>query len=478
MNSEKVLKTVEQILQKRLTQIEQKVLILSWEGQSYKDIEENTGYVIGYLRDIGSGMWKEISEVLQQRVTKKNLPLILAQLERERDLNLPHNPQLELEQGKHFEEKTNSEETVEASQTSSINYSKYVIGSNDYFQSQNNLSFPSAPVSSNSRLYINRPPAEKLACAEIARQGCLLRIKAPQKMGKSSLLNQVIARSHSLGYQIAYIDFKDAEEVIFQSIDRLVKWFCAAVCQQLNLHPNFDYYWDEDMGSKMSCKIFFASYIFEHIKSPLVLTINEVDILFQYPQTASDFLPLLRSFYEQSRRSAIWQKLRLVLVYATDVYIPFKIDRSPFNVGLSIKLSQFNREQVLSLAQRYGLNWRVEVEVTQLMSLIGGHPYLVNIALYYLSQETLTLKQLLHNAPTPSGIYNQHLQSYLILLQKDIQLETAMYQVVNSNEAIKLDTLIAYKLESMGLIVLDGFWATPSCELYRRYFFEVLKSEA
>ncbi|MEM7590809.1 MAG: hypothetical protein AAF383_04715 [Cyanobacteria bacterium P01_A01_bin.83] len=43
MNSEKVLQTVEQLLQKQLTQIEQRVLILSWDGQSYKEIEDNTG---------------------------------------------------------------------------------------------------------------------------------------------------------------------------------------------------------------------------------------------------------------------------------------------------------------------------------------------------------------------------------------------------------------------------------------------------
>ncbi|HEY9771577.1 MAG TPA: AAA-like domain-containing protein [Coleofasciculaceae cyanobacterium] len=40
-----------------------------------------------------------------------------------------------------------------------------------------------------------------------------------------------------------------------------------------------------------------------------------VNRIFEYPQTAVDFLPFLRSFHEQSRRSATWQKLRLVLVY-------------------------------------------------------------------------------------------------------------------------------------------------------------------
>ena len=426
------------------------MLILSWEGQSYKDIEENTGYVIGYLRDIGSGLWKELSEVLEQRVTKKNLSLVLEQLAQNQDLVQRRNP---------------------TPQADSSNLKKAPIAS------QNDLSFPSAPVPFNSRLYIKRPPYEELARAEIAQQGCLLRIKAPQKMGKNSLLNQVIDRADSLGYQIAYLDFKDAEEKIFSSIDFLLHWFCAAVCQQLNLPPNLFYYWDDDMGCKMSCKIFFESYILEHTKLPLVLIINEVNRIFEHPQTAIDFLPLLRSFHEQSRRSEAWQKLRMVLVYSTDIYVPLKINQSPFNVGLSLKLPPFNQKQVLNLAERYGLDWQAN-QVEQLMSLIEGHPYLRNIALYYLSQETIGMEQLLLillNVPTPTGIYSQRLQSYFILLQQDSQLMSAMYRVANSDEPVKLDPLVAYKLESMGLITLNGFFAQPSCELYRLYFREVLE---
>ena len=450
MNSEKILKTVEQLLQKQLTQIEQRVLILSCEGQSYKDIEESTGYVIGYLRDIGSGIWKELSQVLQQRVTKKNLSLVLEQVQQNPSSILPIDPQPE--------KKPTKKPTK------------------DLIWTQNDLSFPSAPVPFNSRLYIKRPPYEELARAEIAHQGCLLRIKAPQKMGKSSLLNQVIVQADSLGYQIAYLDFRDAEEAVFDSIDLLLHWFCAAVCQQLQLPPNLDYYWDEDMGSKISCKIFFESYVLKHTQSPLVLTINEVNRIFEHPQTAVDFLPLLRSFHEQSRRSATWQKLRLVLVYFTDIYVPLKINQSPFNVGLSLKLPQFNREQLLELAQRYGINWQSD-EVERLMSLVGGHPYLVNIALYYLSQKIINIEQLLENAPTPTGVYSQHLQGYLILLQKDNRLMSAMERVVNSDEPVRIDTLVAYKLESMGLIALDGFFARPSCQLYRLYFREVLGLE-
>lgn len=106
-------------------------------------------------------MWKELSDVVQKRVTKKNLSSILEQFE-QNFLSLPiQNPQVE------------SEQQV----------------SNDSDNIPGDFSFPSAPVPSNSSLYIKRPPCEELAQREIAHAGCLLRIKAPSKMGKSSLLN-------------------------------------------------------------------------------------------------------------------------------------------------------------------------------------------------------------------------------------------------------------------------------------------------
>lgn len=50
-------------------------------------------------------MWKELSEVLQQRVTKKNLSLVLKKLELNRDLILLHNPLIKSNENKRSFEK-------------------------------------------------------------------------------------------------------------------------------------------------------------------------------------------------------------------------------------------------------------------------------------------------------------------------------------------------------------------------------------
>ncbi len=45
-----------------------------------------------------------------------------------------------------------------------------------------------------------------------------------------------------------------------------------------------------------------------------------------------------------------------------------------------------------------------------------------------------------------------------------------MQQVIAADERIELDAIAAYKLESMGLVKLNGNQAYASCDLYRLYF--------
>lgn len=178
----------------------------------------------------------------------------------------------------------------------------------------------------------------------------------------------------------------------------------------------------------------------------------------------------MRSWYEEAKRRPIWQKLRLIVVHSTEVYVPLQLHQSPFNVGLPIQLQSFSFEQVQQLALRYGLAWKNGLEATLLMDMVGGHPALVHLALYHLSQQEITLTQLLQNSATPTGIYYHHLQRHWVTLEAQPELASALHKVINTTEAVQLEPVIAYKLSSMGFIKLDNNKATPSCQLYRKYF--------
>ena len=333
------------------------------------------------------------------------------------------------------------------------------------------LEFPSGPVPLKSYAYISRPPIEELAYQEINKPGSVIRIKAPKQMGKTSLVLRLLDRAQAADYHTVYLDFQQADESVFNCLDKFLRWFCANVSQQLKLKPMLDEYWDEDIGSKVSCTLYFQAYLLPEIDSPLVLALNEVNRIFEYPKIAQDFLALLRSWYEEAKQVEILEKLRLVVVHSTEVYITLNINQSPFNVGLPIKLPEFSWEQVQDLARLYGLEWTDGFQARKLMAMVGGHPYLVQLALYHLVNSSQTnLEQLLSEAPTITGIYSTHLRELYCTLQTNLELASAFKKVIMAQDSVELDPLMAYKLESLGLVKLAGNQCTVSCELYRLYF--------
>jgi len=219
------------------------------------------------------------------------------------------------------------------------------------------LEFPGGPIPLDSPFYIDRSPAEARACAEIGKPGSLICIKAPRKMGKSSLMLRIIDAAVDRGYRTVTVDFQQADAAVFATLDKFLRWLCVNVARQLKLEPNLDEFWDEDMGSKVSCSLYFENYLLEQIDSPLVLVLNEVNRVFERAKIAQEFLPLLRFWYEQARQSETWEKLRIVVIHSTEIYIALSLNQSPFNVGLPIKLSEFTAEQVRDLARRHGLDW-------------------------------------------------------------------------------------------------------------------------
>jgi transcriptional regulator with XRE-family HTH domain len=330
--------------------------------------------------------------------------------------------------------------------------------------------YPNGAVPLGSPFYLERVPAQAQIDREIRKPGALARIKAPREMGKTSLLLRMLDSANSLGYKTVSLNMEQVDEAILSDLNQFLRWLCANVARQLQLPPKLDDYWDEDLGSKISCTSYFQDYLLAKISTPLVLAFDEVNQIFEHPQMAKDFLPLLRSWYEEAKTLPIWQKLRLIVVHSTEIYVPLQLNQSPFNVGLPIQLNTFGTAEVQQLAQLYGLDWEDGKEAGQLMDLVGGHPALVNIALYHLIRGDVSLTQLLKTAATTTGIYHHHLQRHWVTLEEQPELLLALNSVMNATEPVSLELIVAYKLSSMGLIKQLRSQAIPTCELYRQFF--------
>ncbi|MFN6483296.1 MULTISPECIES: AAA-like domain-containing protein [unclassified Nostoc] len=337
-------------------------------------------------------------------------------------------------------------------------------------QLENLWSYPDGPVALDSPFYVERPPIEELVYREVIQPGCVIRIRAPREMGKTSLVLRLLAFAQMQGYRSVNVNCNQIDSSCLTDLNKLLRSLCWQIATELGIDPKLNDKWDEEIGCKLSCSLYLQSYLLKQSQNPVVLVLNEVDRFFEYPEIAQEFFGLLRSWYEEARQHSNLQKLRLVVVYSTEVYVSLDINRSPFNIGLPIHLPEFIEEQVKYLAQRHGLDWNSSNEVTQLMSLVGGHPALIRIALYYLCCQGMTLEELIQDAIANGGIYRYHLWRHWAILQENPSLVKAYIEVVNTKQSVALNPIDAHKLESLGLIAYEGDRILPRCELYRAYF--------
>ena len=430
---EEALRLVDNTIEpERLNSVQELILIQCWSGRTYQEIAKSSGYDPDYIRVVGSRLWQLLSESFQEKITKNNFRSILRQRSGKID-------------------KLNG---IQGNITA--------------------LELPNTPVPLNSALYIERPPTESLAYEEIVKPGALIRIKAPKQMGKTSLVMKILAQARTRGYRTVRLNFLQAEDEIISNLERLLRWFCANVTLQLNLESLLDEYWDADLGFKVSTTTYFQGYILNELDNPLVITLDEVNRLFYFPQVAREFLPLLRFWHEEANNIPVWQKLRLIVTHSTEICIKLNLNQSPFNVGLSLQLKEFDLEQAWELARRYGLDEKNSSigpeQIRSLVELVSGHPYLLNLAFYHLLVCGRDLEQMVREAATDTGIYRDHLRSHLVTLSKYPELTAVYKQIVESDKPLTVNSLTSYELESIGLVKLCKNKTTPLCELYRLYF--------
>lgn len=427
---------------RQLSYIEELVFRYSWDGKRYREMAQATGYEEGYLKDTGSRLWQALSESLGYQVTKKRLHFLLPEAAKAQPS--PSRPS-----------------AVSQSVTAS-------------------LGFPGSPLPFGSTLYIERPPVEELALTTLEQSGGLLRIMAPWRMGKTSLINHVLGKMQQSGQQTVLVDMRQADVSALDDLDSFLRWFCWSIGQQLNLECELDNHWFEAAGSKLNCTTYMQEQILARVNGPLIVALDTVHYLMEHPYIAKNFFTMLRSWYEQARVRPQWQKLRLILAHVADLDLPLQAHQSPFNVGLLLELPRLTPRQIHHLRSVYILEDVSVAEASSLQALVdlvGGHPYLLHLAFYWLQSGKLSLTQIVQTASTNQGIYREYLRRLWLALQQDEDLVDAFYEVLGDREPVRLPSKQAYALAGMGLVELMGYKVRLQCELYRAYFSSLLELE-
>ncbi|MEL7333121.1 MAG: AAA-like domain-containing protein [Cyanobacteria bacterium J06560_2] len=328
---------------------------------------------------------------------------------------------------------------------------------------------PQGLVPLYSPFYIERSPIESDCYETSLRRGSLIRIKAPRQMGKTSLLVRVLDHAKQQGFKTVQLNLQTADATALNDLNEFLQWFCCIITEELDLPDKLAEYWQGSRGTVRRCQRYFERYLLTEINKPILLGLDEVDQVFEHPEIATDFFGMLRVWHEEGKSDPKWANLHLVIVHSKEVYVPLSINRSPFNVGLPVDLRELNYEEVLEMVNRHQLDLSDD-SLMQLTQLVGGHPYLLRVALTQLLRGRETLSSLLTNAPTEGGLYNDHLRRHLLNLEADPALVKAFQAVIETNSPVQIGSTEAFKLSSMGLVKYQGNSVVPLCELYRQYF--------
>ena len=330
-------------------------------------------------------------------------------------------------------------------------------------------------------IYIERPPIEEICRQAIENPSGLIRIKAPQKMGKTLLLRKTLDYARSLGYRTASIDFSEwgPNNSVFNDYDKFQMSLCAEISRCLKIEDeeiksNISETWGIEL-SQTKLTNYFEEYLLN--EGGLVVSFDRFEVLFEL-NIFEDFCCLLRAWHEKTELQ--WQNLKLILVNSTDHYPVLDINHSPFNVGIGVDeltgLTGFSPLQAKELLKFYlqeDSSRTDEPILEDFVDFVGGHPFLLDESFKYLRRNpTQTLQQVKEESPTQTGIFNHHLGEVLETLNSHQYLKDDYIRIIQQYpNSVNLPQRSAFNLRSLGLIKnADNGCFVSSCDLYRLYF--------
>ena len=325
---------------------------------------------------------------------------------------------------------------------------------------------PGGAVKPGDKLYIERK-ADELLRSEVLKSGSTTTIRAARQTGKSSLLIRGIQHAREHGARVAYLDMALVDQEYMKKPEVFLRYLAEFIVCELGLDiAHLDKVWSSSLGPQNKLTHLMKDHVLPASDARIVLAMDEVDRLLQTP-FHSDFFGMLRAWHNTRALDDRWNKLNIVMVISTEPHLLITDMQSPFNVGLRLYLEDFNEAQVRDLNQRHGSPVQPS-DLSSLMDLLSGHPYLTRKALYVLVTEHWNFPDLLRVAASDQGPFGDHLRHLHWLLRDEPDLREALKQIIRQEHCT--DDERFFRLLRAGLVKGSGEVCKCRCDLYRLYF--------
>lgn len=224
--------------------------------------------------------------------------------------------------------------------------------------------------------YVERDADRQLF--EKVKAGDFCYVLTPRQMGKSSLMIRTAARLQREGILSVIVDLTQIGETVspeqwYQSIGQII-------VQRLGLRFDLVKWWAAraQFGPVHRLLDLLYQIVLGRTSEQVVIFVDEIDSTLKLPFDVDDFFAAIRSCYNRRATDSIFDRLAFVLLgVATPSDLIQDAERTPFNIGQRIDLTDFTLQEATPLGQALGhepeTNQRI---LEQIMRWTGGHPFL------------------------------------------------------------------------------------------------------
>jgi AAA-like domain/TIR domain len=307
----------------------------------------------------------------------------------------------------------------------------------------------SGALPTDSPSYIERKVERKIH--EVLKDtGATVTIKGHGKSGKSSLLARLCSRAIENGRACCILDFYGLDAKTFKTSDELFPALAQSIADELDLDLDPAAQWSARRGVKQNLTIFLEKQVLARLECPLLLAFDNADLIFRYQESREALVSTLRVWHNlraDTRKGKMWKSVGLVVTHSSEPGLwidnPYE---SPFNVAHEFILDDFTEEEVVRLGTAYGRELRGKADA--LIDLVGGHPYLVRLALYTMATERCTFAALEKTAIDDDGPFAPYLGHLFNILHSDNLLLKAVRQILKYGKCD--DDILFQRLWSAG----------------------------
>lgn len=250
-----------------------------------------------------------------------------------------------------------------------------------------------------------------------------------RQMGKSSLMVRTATRLRQEGIAVAIIDLTALGLQL--AIEQWYFGLLLRVGEQLELEDSLEVYWfsHPHLSPLQRWMRALTEVVLTEITGPVVIFIDEIDLILGLPFSADEFFVGIRELYNHRSENAELLRLTFCLL---GVAIPGELVSdvriTPFNIGRSIDLTDFTESEAMTLSLGMGGSRHTQTAlVKRVLYWTGGQPYLTQRLCQAVTENVMLA--------TPQDIDQICRETFLApgSIEKEINLASVRRQLLDSS---------------------------------------------